>query len=156
LASGATLRELAGATGPVTLSGDRILPVRDQLQPLFPDGGLRRGSTVAVGGSLSLALAVIAEPSRVGAWCAAVGRPSLGLVAAAEAGIALERFPMVALPRDSEWATVAAALLDAFDVVLLGGAPYRSRGGANRRLEARARERGAVLVVAGDWPGADL
>ncbi|MBA3655288.1 MAG: hypothetical protein H0W70_13975 [Actinobacteria bacterium] len=145
-----TLRELAGKAAPVTLAGDKILPVLPPFEPLLP-GGLRRGTTVTVSGSLGLALAVIAGPSQAGAWCAAVGFPSLGLVAAAEAGIALERFPMVADPGD-DWATVVGALLEAFDVVLLK-APA---GGATRRLEARARERGAVLVVAGDWPGADV
>ena len=145
------LKELAGKATPVTLAGDRVLPVAGQLQSLFPDGGLRRGTTVSVSGSVGLALGVLAGPSQAGAWCASVGIPSLGLVAAAEAGIALDRFPMVADPGD-DWPTVTAALLDAFDVVLLGG----QRRGPNRRLEARARERGAVLVVAGDWPGADV
>lgn len=156
LATPETLRELAGKAAPVTLAGHKTLPVVERLEPLFPEGGLRRGSTVAVVGSLSLALAVVAGPSQAGAWCAAVGLPSLGVVAAAEAGIALDRFPMVADPGD-EWPTTAGALLDAFDVVLLR-APGRGggNGNGNRRLEARARERGAILVVAGHWPGADI
>ncbi|HZN14120.1 MAG TPA: hypothetical protein VFB78_07630 [Acidimicrobiales bacterium] len=145
------LQELAGKAAPVTLAGDKVLPVLTPLEPLFPTGGLQRGTTVAVVGSLGLALSVVAGPSRAGAWCTAIGLPSLGVVAAAEAGIALERFPMVAEPGD-DWATIAGALLDAFDVVLLRPA----QGRPNRRLEARARERGAVLVVAGDWPGADV
>lgn len=147
------LRELAKKTAPVALAEERTLPVTADLEQLFPTAGLKRGSTVAISGSLGLALRVIAGPSQAGAWCASVGIPSLGLVAAAEAGIDLARFPMVATPSD-EWATVTAALLDAFDVVLLG--PPRNLRGPNRRLEARARERGAVLVVAGDWPGADV
>jgi hypothetical protein len=149
LATPETLRELVGKTAPVTLAGTKVLPVVDQLESLFPGGGLQRGTTVSVAGSLSLALTVLAGPSQAGAWCAAVGVRSLGVVAAAEAGIALDRFPMVADPGD-DWPTITAALLDAFDVVLL-----QARR-ANRRLEARARERGAVLVVAGDWPGADV
>ncbi len=158
LATPETLRELMGKAAPVTLAGERILPVVASLEPLFPGGGLRRGTTVAVSGSLGLALVVVAGPSQAGAWCAAVGFPSLGVVAAAEAGIALDRFPMVADPAgpsaretgQSDWATIAGALLDAFDVVLLKAQR------PNRRLEARARERGAVLVVAGHWPGADV
>ncbi len=149
LATTETLRELAGKAAPVSLAADKVLPVVAKLEPLFNGGGLRRGSTVAVTGSLGLALAVIAGPSQAGAWCAAVGVQSLGVVAAAEAGIDLSRFPMVANPGD-DWPTVAGALLDAFDVVLL------QQRRPNRRLEARARERGAVLVVAGDWPGADV
>lgn len=151
LATPETLRELTGKTAPVTLAGHKVLPVIPQLETLFPGGGLRRGSTVAVGGSLGLALAICAGPSKAGAWCAAVGLPSLGVVAAAEAGIALERFPMVADP-GADWPTVTGALLDAFDIVLL----RPTTRGTNRRLEARARERGAVLVIAGEWPGADL
>jgi len=143
------LRELAGRSAPVTLARDRLLPLIGSIAPLFPDGGLRRGSIVGISGSLGLALAVIAGPSQAGAWCAAVGIPSLGLVAAAEIGVDLARFPMVASP-GRELPTIVAALLDAFDVVLVGMA------GPNRRLEARARERGAVLVAHGPWPSADV
>ena len=168
------LRELARKAAPVALAEERVLPLHADLEQLFPTAGLKRGSTVAVSGSLGLALRIIAGPSQAGAWCASVGIPSLGLVAAVEAGIDLARFPMVASPGD-DWATVTAALLDAFDVVLLGP-PHNLRGpvspgaappnpiparlasarAVSRRLEARARERGAVLVIAGDWPGADV
>ena len=117
------------------------------LEGLLPDRGLRRGSTVAVSGSTSLALALLAAPSAAGSWCAAVGLPSLGLVAAAELGVALERFPLVARP-GGEWPAVVAALLEAVDVVLLCPPPHVRTADA-RRLVARARERGAVLVVTG-------
>jgi hypothetical protein len=143
------LRELTGRSAPVALARDRLLPLIGAIAPMFPDGGLRRGSVVGVSGSLGLTLAVIAGPSQAGAWCAAVGIPSLGLVAAAEAGVDLARFPLVASPV-KELPTIVAALLDAFDVVLV------RMPGPNRRLEARARERGAVLVVDGPWPGADV
>ena len=126
------------------------------LQPLLPDAGLRRGTTVSVSSSTSLALALLAGPSAAGSWCTAVGLPSLGLAAAAELGVALERFPMVAAPASRpEWATVVAAVLDAFDVVL-ARPPVHVRPTDARRLSARARERGAVLVLTGDWPHADV
>src|SRR5205807_6967020 len=74
-------------------------------------------------------------------------------VAAAELGVALERFPLVASPptattgRNSVgWATVVAAVLDAMDVVL-AWPPPKVRAPDARRLAARARERGAVLVL---------
>ncbi|MGH9177562.1 MAG: hypothetical protein ACRD0N_03275, partial [Acidimicrobiales bacterium] len=73
---------LAGRVQPVALAGERLLPVHPALAGLLPGGGLRRGSTVAVAGSTSLALALVAGPSGAGSWCAAVGVPSLGLVAA--------------------------------------------------------------------------
>jgi hypothetical protein len=92
-------------------------------------------------------LALLAGPSQAGSWCAAVGLPSLGLVAAAEVGVALERFPLVARPGD-EWPAVVAALLEAVDVVLVC-LPRHVRTGDARRLVARARDRGAVLITTG-------
>jgi hypothetical protein len=146
---------------PVALARERQLPVAEALQPLLPFGGLRRGSTVAVstaagvGGATSLALALVAEASRTGSWLAAVGLPSLGLVAADEAGLALERLVMVAAPERSTWGGVVAALVDGFDLLLL----HAGRGGVRptdaRKLVARARERGAVLVQLGPGWGTE-
>ena len=136
--------------------GDRPLPVLPALEPLFPAGGLRRGSAVAVRGSASLLLALLAGPSRRGAWCGVVGLPGLGLAAAAEAGIALDRLALVPDP-GRDWAAVAAALLDAMEVVVV--APRGRVPDADvRRLAARARQRGAVLVPFGpvSWPGSEL
>ena len=42
-------------------------------------------------GATSILLALLAGASAAGSWCAVVGMPSLGLVAAAELGIALDR-----------------------------------------------------------------
>ena len=146
--------ELRNVARPVSLAGERTLQVLPALESLLPDAGLRRGSTVAVGGSTSLALALLAGPSAAGSWCAAVGLSSIGLVAAAELGVALERFPLVARP-GADWPAVVAALLDAVDVVLLCP-PLHVRTGDARRLAARARERGAVLVVTGGAVPADV
>jgi hypothetical protein len=150
------LEELAGQARPVAMAGERVLPVLGPLVPLFPDGGLRRGTVVAVTGSTSLALALLAGVSAAGSWCAAVGLSSLGIVAAQELGVVLERFPLVASPPNGEeWAWAVAALLDAVDVVVArppAGRPVRDTH--TRRLAARARERSAVLIVAdGGWPG---
>jgi hypothetical protein len=173
------LQELAGQARPVALAGERLLPVLPPLVPLFPGGGLRRGTVVSVTGSTSLALAVLAGPSAAGSWCAAVGLSSLGVVAAAELGVVLERFPLVASPSNAEeWAWAVAALLDAVDVVLARPAAVFAFGHAAgtafghaagtafghaagrplrdaqaRRLAAKARERSAVLVVTHGWPG---
>jgi hypothetical protein len=151
--------ELQEVVRPVALAGERVVPVVPALAELLPLGGLRRGSTVCVGGgpaSSSLALALVAEASSLGSWCAAIGWPSLGVAAAAELGVALERFPLVSAPPPAEWPTIVAALLDAFDVVL-ARPPGRLSMGDARRLAARARERGAVLVVVGgDVEGADV
>jgi hypothetical protein len=133
-----------------TLAGERLLPVVPALQPLLPGRGLRRGSTVTVGRSAALALALVAGASAAGSWVAAVGLPDLGMVAAAEAGVDLERLALVPAPGARAWPAVVAALLDAVDVVLVRSPPGLPAGQA-RRLAARARERGAVLVPLGAW-----
>jgi hypothetical protein len=153
---GATLRSFGASTraelgGPgATLADERLLPVVPALQPLLPGQGLRRGSTVAVGRSAALALALVAGASAAGSWVAAVGLPDLGIVAAAETGIALERLALVPTPGARAWPTVVAAFLDAVDVVLVRP-PARLPAAQARRLAARARERGAVLVPLGAW-----
>lgn len=167
--SEAQLDQLAAAADrarPTALARERVLPVAEPLRPLVP-GGLTRGTSVQVSGrgdgtgSTSLALALLAGPSAAGSWVAAVGVPTLGLAAAAGFGVDLGRLVLVAPPPVREWGTVVATLLDAFDVVL-ARPPLDGRVGAGdaRRLAARARERGTVLVrLAGEqrWPeAADL
>src|SRR5439155_941436 len=100
--SGLVRRATEHATG--ELGAERVLPVLPELRELLPGGGLRRGSTVAVGarfdragrpvwsaGATSLLLALIAAASRAGSWCAVVGVPALGVAAADELGVALDR-----------------------------------------------------------------
>src|SRR5450830_1027253 len=129
------------------------LPVPGALSALLPDG-LRRGSTVAVLGSTSLVLALLAEACGGGAWAAAVGQPTVGLLAAAQTGVDLERLAVVPQP-GIEAPTVVAALLDGVDVVLVGPEAVLTDGD-RRRLVSRARERGSVLLASGTWPGADV
>ena len=134
------------------------------LVPLFPDGALRRGTTTTVAGlpghgATTLALALLAAASQAGSWCAAVGLPDPGVVAAAELGIDLRRVVFVPHP-GSGWAEAAGDLLPGVDVVLVRP-PGRARGTAARHLSARARDRQAALVVlvehVSDWPqGGDL
>ena len=155
------LAQLAPRVGPVAFARDRVLPVAPALQPLLPEGGLVRGSVVGCLGTtaVSVALALVAETSASGSWLAVVGLPTLGLRAASEVGIALERLVMIAEPTDPElkdpdeasWANLVSALVDGFDLVLLRSSP-RLRAGTARRLQARLQARGGVLVVVGD-PG---
>jgi hypothetical protein len=141
------LRELAERARPIALAGEQALPVLPALQGLLPGGALERGSTVAIDGqaATSLALALVARTSAAGSWTAAVGLPSLGLVAGAEAGLALERLVVVHDPSPDAWGAVVAALVEAFDVVLVAPT-HRVRATDARRLAARSRERGSVLV----------
>ena len=158
------LGELAERVRPVTLTREQRLPVATAFADLLPGAGLRRGATVSigaaagVGGATSLALALVAEASQHGSWVAAVGVPSLGLVAADELGVALERLVLVAAPERDAWGGVVAALVDGFDLVVLQAGRTGVRTTDARRLVARARERGAVLLQLGPgWPeGADV
>ena len=148
------LREIAGRVAPVALAGDQLLPVRPELADLFPRRGLKRGSVVGIApgaGATSLALWTLAAASQQGSWTAIVGLPAVGALAAAEAGIDVARCALVPDPGPSSWPTVVAALLDAIDLVVLAS-PSRVRAADARRLSARARERGSVLVVLGRWP----
>ena len=151
----------ASRSRPLTLAGDRKLEVRGALGGLFPGSGLQKGSTVGVGGGAGMSLAIGLAAGVMGpapsCWAAAVGFPSLGMVAAAELGVPLDRLALVPAPGE-QWATVVAALVDGVDLVLLA-APAVPRAQDARRLGARARERGAVLLViggagtgAGRWP----
>lgn len=156
---------LAGLVRPASQSdpadAQRMLPVLPELTGLLPNRGLRRGSTIAVAasyparsGDTSLVLALLAEASRSGSWCAVVGVPALGLVAAAEAGIVLDRLVLVPHP-GPEWARVVAALIDGVDVVATA-VPATVTASVASRLAARARQRGTVLVPYGRWEGADV
>jgi hypothetical protein len=159
----AALAELVRPAGGADEFGfHRVLPVLPELSGLLPGRGLRRGSTVAVAtgaaasgsGGTSLLLALLAEASRAGSWCAVVGVPALGVLAAAESGIALDRLALVPNP-GPEWPTVVAALIDGVDVVV-AAVPGPVSASIAGRLAARARQRGCVLVPFGRWDGADV
>jgi len=146
-----SLTDVVRLSRPVTLARDQVVPVLGALSGLFPDEGLARGSTVVVDGSTaatSLALAVAAGPSAAGAWVVVVGRDDLGLAAAVEVGVAVDRLALVAEPPADQWSTVVAALIGAVDVIVVGPS-HRVSAGDARRLAARARERGTVLVQVG-------
>jgi hypothetical protein len=141
------LRQIVDHVRPTVLAREQVLPVLPALRALLPGGALQRGTVVSVQGeaATSLALTLLAGASTAGSWVAVVGLPSLGLAAAAELGLALERLVVVRDPSPASWGSVVAALVGSFDVVLLAST-HRVRAGDARRLTARARERGSVLV----------
>jgi hypothetical protein len=150
-----TVPELARDDAPVVLGRERTLPVLGPLQPVLADAALVRGTTVGVAGgtgATSLALALAAGASRSGSWVAVVGLDDLGLVAATGLGVDPARLVLVREPPARAWGQVVASAVEAVDVVVV--APRSPVGGVvARRLAARCRERGAVLVVVGDAPG---
>lgn len=131
---------------PVTLAGQRTVPVPEALAPLFGGGGLPRGVDVVMKGpgSWTLAMAMWAEALGSEGWLAVVGIPDLNLVAAAELGVRLDRVLVVDTPGGSQWATVVAALLEAVDVVAVAPTAKIGRRDA-RRLIARTREQESLL-----------
>ncbi|TDE00607.1 hypothetical protein E1269_25140 [Jiangella asiatica] len=114
--------------------------------------GLRRGQVVSVSGTGMLPLALLAGASAAGAWCAVVGMPEFGVLAAADMGADLDRVVLVVDPGE-QWAEVVAVLLTAAEVVLVRP-PVQVTGQLARRLVALARRHGSALVVLGEWEGA--
>ncbi|WIV60720.1 hypothetical protein [Amycolatopsis nalaikhensis] len=138
-------------TGPA-----EALPVLPTVAGLLPGGGLRRGGTVSVSGSTSLVLALLAEATKTGSWAAIAGMPDLGLAAAAELGVDLDRIALVPDP-GADLVAVLSALVDGFDLVVLSPAVCRSATPQlAQRLAGWLRTRGAVLLAAGPWSGADV
>jgi hypothetical protein len=127
-------------------------PELDALPGLSQVIRLRAGGSYQVD-SASLALALMAGPSRGGAWCAAVGLPDFGAEAAAELGVALERTILVPEP-GAAWLEATAALVDVTALVLVKP-PERVSETVAAKVSARLRKRGAALVSLGPWPRAE-
>jgi hypothetical protein len=169
-----SLAVLAERARPTSSSESQLLPVIPPLQGLFPGGGLRRGTSIVITGEgtsergtgrarattrgLTLCLSLLGAASSAGSWCAAVGLCGLGAVAADDLGIDLGRLVLLPSP-GPKWAEATAVLLDGVDVVVLCP-PFPVRPAMARRLLARTRDRGAVLIVVpgqAGWPeGPDL
>lgn len=148
--------DLAAAVAPTTLARQRTLPVAEPLLPLLPEGGLTRGRSVACRGvaATSLTLALTAAATQAGAWLAVVDVPWLGVEAAAELGVPLERLVRIAPSPSGDagtWADVVAAALDGFEVVVTR-VPRRINAGMLRRVQSRIQAREGVLLAIGD-PG---
>jgi hypothetical protein len=162
LLDSAGLHRAAGLSAPVIRAAqhtaragaDKVWPVPTPLRDLLPVAALRRGSTVSVLGCTSLLFALISSASQQGAWAALVGMPQTGALAANELGVNLAQFALVPFP-GPRWQAVVGALLDGVDLVLVRP-PGPVAASDARRLAARARQRGAVLISAGVWDGAEV
>jgi hypothetical protein len=132
-----------------------VLPTHPAFSPLLPGGGLRPGAAYALASSTSLLLALMARPSQDGVWCAAVGMPDLGAEAAERYGLDLERLVLVPEP-GPRWLAVTATIAEVVPVVAVRPPTGRGVGSAPgaevSRMAARLRDRGAVLLVQGEWP----
>jgi hypothetical protein len=167
--------ELAARVAPLTLARERLLPVDRVLGELLPEGGLVRGRVIGCAGdaATSLALALAARASIAGSWLAVVGpigvpglpssrscapvTATIGVEAAAELGVAIERLVLVDAdpghPR--EWAERVAAVADGVEMILT--CPPVGADRVLRLVRQRIQARGAVLLtVGGSGAGADL
>ena len=124
------------------------------LASLLDGGRLPVGTAAVVAGSSSLLLALLAASQGAADWIAVVGMPSLGLLAAADAGLALSRLVVVPDVRGRAAETVAA-LIDGMSYVLVGPDAGLSMSD-RRRLLARARDRGCGLVTTSEWEHASV
>ncbi|MFC8044927.1 hypothetical protein [Nocardia sp. NPDC057353] len=151
----AALRDVIDRVPGAAAARTPVLAVPAALAPIFPDGGLAKGSTVAYTGTSTVLLGLLAAVTADGAWAALVGGGRRGLLAFHEMGGALERLAVIRDPgRDP--LGVVAALTDGIDLVVLDHRvdipPARAR-----TLAGRVRSQQAVLLVAGqDWPHPDL
>lgn len=128
------------------------VPVHPGLATLFPRG-LRAGAVHSLHGSMSAALALLAGPSMAGSWCGVVGVPDLGVEAAADWGVRLDRLALIPRLCPEDWTSVVAALVEVCALVI-ATQPERISPGEVSRLLARLRTSGSSLVVLGDWPRA--
>src|SRR5579859_2454961 len=135
-------------------AGDGTLPVLPALRELLPRGGLARGTVVTVAEFGLLILALAAGASAAGAWCGIAGVPEAGVLAAAGLGLDAERTLLVPDPGET-WPQVVASLLDGCELVVLRP-PAQAPAQVRQRLEATLRRRRGVLLVTGDWPGAQV
>lgn len=151
------LAALSERVAPLALARERVMPVADTVAELFVEGGLVRGRTFACQGpaATSVALTLVAPAVNAGAWLAIIDLPTIGLDAASELGVPIERVVAICTGDDGRcgrrWPEVVAAAADGFDVLLVR-VPTDVVPGALRKLGVRLRQRGVVTVVLGD-PG---
>jgi hypothetical protein len=152
LAATADLERLqrdARLAAPIVGAHQQLIEVPPSLAPLLPEGGLRRGTVVEIAaapGATTLAVALTAQASQAGGWVVFIGG-QVGLPAAVELGVRVERLAVVRAESD-QWAACVAACVDAVELVVAWPPPHLAAADG-RRLTARLRERGAVLLVVG-------
>jgi hypothetical protein len=149
------LAALEERIAPVTAAGERTMAVPPALADLLPEAGLVRGRALACRGAAATWVAMmLAAPSVAGgSWLGVIDVPELGLDAAAETGIALERIVRIdtgGVP--SVWADSVAAACDGFEILLtsLSAVGGRLTPATARKVLTRVRQRAAVLLVLGE------
>ncbi|MBT5277219.1 hypothetical protein [Ilumatobacter sp.] len=147
------LTALGDRVAPVSMAFERTLPTPADCAELFAEGGLVRGRTLSSTGpaATTVMLRLVAAAVEAGGWMAVIDVPTLGLDAASELGIALERVVAIDTQDAGVWADVVAAAADGFEV-LVTRVPSEVRPSTLRKVVTRLQQRGVVMMVVGD-PG---
>ncbi len=130
----------------VSLRSECYVAVPEPLRMLFPTGGLAPGSSIGVSGDggWSVAFSLVSAALSPDGWIAIVGLEDLGLLAASEYGIPLDRILVIETPPAPQFASVVAWLIEAVEIVCINPA-QRVKGVEARRLSGRAREQQTLL-----------
>ncbi len=149
-------------TSSITLAHHRHLPVDEAFATLLPDPGLTRGRIVGCTGAAatSLALALASRATTTGSWLAVVGMAPIGIEAAREMGVAIDRLVSVDANgcRADEWADRVAAAADGFELILTmpPAGPPAGVERVIRKVRQRVQARGVVLLTVSSCAGADV
>lgn len=108
------LSALGDRVAPVSMALERTLPVPDDCRELFAEGGLVRGRVLSCVGpaATTMALRVVSAAVDAGGWLAVIDLPTLGLDAASELGVALERVVAIDTTRRSSRAAAEKSSVD--------------------------------------------
>ena len=135
-------------------AGSSASPAPPTVLSAWQDSGV-----LTLHGSATLLLAALALRQGATGWCGVIGGDELGWCAATEVGLDLNRVLTVptSLLDDASILTVISTLLDGVDALLIGAAvAARLRPQHRRRLLARARERGHLILTPAHWEGARI
>lgn len=142
----------ASKIAPLVFAKDLVLPVPDVFQQVLPGSGLQRGWTTRIEGfaaGRAFAWALLSEVTRTGGWIAALDVAGIGLLAASEVGLSIERVLVVTSSDSDGWTEAMSALIGSVDVIVFGTPQHRVTPSMHRRLSSRCRERGTVLMELG-------
>lgn len=142
-------------------AAQRLLRAREALRAAESGSGLIRipplgegadggGRVLHVDGGYAELIDALIRLLPSGGWAGLLNLRDFGWEAAARAGLELERVLAIPDPKE-QGAGVAALLVDAVDLVCIGGDLLNPR--ERRTLAAKARSRRCTLLLDTPWPG---